>query len=437
MSKLLVFCIDALCTSDIEKMRAMPHFGPVIENGAQVRNIMPVWPALTYCCHTSILTGCYVDRHGITHNEKLRRGGYLHEPWFSKKQDVLAPTLLDAARERGLSTCSLSWPVSGGADYDMNMPMIVPYDYTGWEPEKWLEGEATKNLLDRYFFKHGRYIMGPDRSLDLFTMALALDILEDFDQPDAMLVKMCDLDSCRHTYGVHHERVDDQLRKHDTEFGAIVESLRRKGTLNETNLVILGDHGMTDVRDVLLLNVLLRREGFLRTDKAGTLTGFDAIAHSTGLGAYIELFNPADLAMKEKVRSFLETLKEDSEIQLSYVADAEQAKRDYHLEGPFDFVLTSRLPISFGEQLTGEAIWGSQIPGDHKIGAATHGGDPDREELTAFLACGPDIRKGAILDRRTMVDEAPTMARMLGFDMPNTDGAAIEEILRSGYANKA
>ena len=437
MSKLLVFCIDALCASDIEQMRAMPHFGPVIENGALVRNILPVCPALTYCCHTSILTGCYVDQHCVCHNERLRRGGCLHEPWFSQKRDVLVPTLLDAAREQGLTTCSLSWPVSGGANYDMNMPMIVPYDYTGWQPERWLEGTATSNLMDRYFFKHGRYIMGPDRSLDLFTMALALDILEDFDQPDVMLVKMCDLDSCRHTYGVHHEKVEDQLRKHDAEFGAIVETLRRKGTLDETNLVILGDHGMTDVRDVLLLNVLLRQGGFLRTDAAGELTSFDAIAHSTGLGAYIELNNPEDSAMKEKVRAFLETLKGDPEIQLAYVMDAGQAKREFHLAGPFDFFLTSRLPISFGEQLTGDARWGSQIPGDHKIGAATHGGDPNREELTTFLACGPDVKKGALVERRSMVDEAPTMARMLGFEMPGIDGAVIEEIVKSCDADEA
>ena len=33
--------------------------------------------------------------------------------------------------------------------------------------------------MARYFYKHGRYLMGPTRSLDLFTMALALDILED------------------------------------------------------------------------------------------------------------------------------------------------------------------------------------------------------------------------------------------------------------------
>ena len=42
MSKLLVFCIDALCDSDVEAMRAMPHFGPYLERAAVVERIEPV-----------------------------------------------------------------------------------------------------------------------------------------------------------------------------------------------------------------------------------------------------------------------------------------------------------------------------------------------------------------------------------------------------------
>ena len=46
------------------------------------------------------------------------------------------------------------------------------------------------------------------------------------------------------------------------------------------------------------------------------------------------------------------------------------------------------------------------------------------------MAAGPDVKPGVIVERRSMVDEAPTMARMLGFVMEDTDGTAIEEILR-------
>ncbi len=430
MPRLLLFCIDALCASDIPYMKTLPHFGRILREGALVEKIDPVFPALTYTCHTSILTGSYAGRHGIVHNERLERGGKTGSPWYSMKAEVRDPTLLDIARGHGLSTCSLSWPVSGGADYDMNFPMIVPYSYQGYEPERWLKGTATDNLMERYFYKHGRYIKGPDRSLDLFTMAVALDILEDYPQPDIMLVKMCDLDSVRHNFGVFHEKTQTQLRKHDEELGALMEGLRRGGGLDETNIVVLGDHGQTDVRDVLLMNVLLKQNGFIKTDSAGNVTDFDAFCHSTGLAAFIEARDPEDAALMRRIRNYLESLKNDPDISLEFVLDKEEMKQKYGLCGPFDFAIESKLPITFGESLDAENIWGSKQPGDKKTGAATHGGSPQREAVTTFFASGPSIRHTVVTGHRSMVDEAPTMARMLGFSMENTDGRVIEEILR-------
>jgi hypothetical protein len=219
--------------------------------------------------------------------------------------------------------------VSGGADYSMNMPMIVPYDYKGWAPERWLEHSATKNLMDRYFYKHGRYLMGADRSLDLFTMALALDILEDYDQPDAMLIKMCDLDSCRHTYGSTIRRLKSNCESTTPSSAPSSSPSAARARSEETNIVILGDHGMTDVRDALLLNVLLRKQGFLKTDGKGNIVEFDAVAHSTGLGAYVELGDPGDSEMKQKVWSYLKTLMEEPDIQLEYVMDSREAMRTF------------------------------------------------------------------------------------------------------------
>ena len=193
----------------------------------------------------------------------------------------------------------------------MNMPMIVPYSYQGYQPQQWLEHTATANLMDRYFYKHGRYLMGPTRSLDLFTMALALDILEDGPQPDIMLVKMCDLDSARHTYGVESEQAETQLRMHDEQLGAILECLRRKGTLDETNIIVLGDHGQTDIRDAFLMNVYFRRLGLLTVDADGKITSFDAVCHSTGLAALIEVRDPDDAALMARVREALEALRHD------------------------------------------------------------------------------------------------------------------------------
>jgi predicted AlkP superfamily pyrophosphatase or phosphodiesterase len=427
--KLLLFCIDALCSSDLPIMRGMPHFSRIFENAALVTHIEPAYPSLTYVCHTTILTGKNPEGHGIFHNERIRRGGYLGEPWFDRRSEIKGKTLLDYAAGQGLSACSLSWPVTGGAGWDYNMPMIVPYSYTGYEPEPYLRGMATGALLEDYFWKYGRFQKGKDRSLDLYTMALAPDIIRDFGQSDVMLVKMCDLDTVRHISGVYGEHIEEQLRKHDEEFGVLLESIERYGDYGATNFVILGDHGQSDTEEVLQMNTLLENEGFLKS-RDGKLLSFDALCHSAGFSACIELGDPGDSRLYHRVYDFLKSLGGDPRIKLEYVFTAEEARARFGLTGPFEFVIESARRVSFSEKLGTGDIYGDIVRGDHKIGSGNHGGLPFMDETTAFIASGPAVCPGVVLDRRPMVDEAPTLARMLGFEMDDIDGKAMTELLR-------
>ncbi|MDD2592248.1 MAG: alkaline phosphatase family protein [Erysipelotrichaceae bacterium] len=429
--KLFVFMMDALCASDIDFMKTLPHFAELFKKGSYVKSIEPVCPALTYCCHTSIVTGKYVKNHGIVHNEILQRGAQSGALWHGMRKDVKSKTLLDYAREAGLTTCSLSWPVSGGADYTYNMPMIVPYSYKGWNPESYLENAATKNLMDKYFWKYGRYIKGNDRSLDLYTMAIAPDLIQDFGQPDVMLVKMCDLDSVRHTDGVYHENTKEQLRKHDEEFGILVETIKRYGDYENTNFMLIGDHGQTDIHDVLKINKLFVDNGFITLDKDGNIESYIAYGHSTGLACFIEVSDPSDEALLAEVKAYLETLIDDPVISLAFVYDAQEACEKIGLAGPFDFVIESNKNIAFKEDLDGISIWGSKEPGNHKTGAATHGSCiKDRVESTTLVASGPAFKQGVVIEVADMVDEAPTMAAVMGIEMNDIDGRVLKEILR-------
>lgn len=429
MKKLFVFMIDALCASDIEKMKEMPNFSKIINNGSYVASLEPVWPALTYSCHTSIVTGTYVDRHSICNNEVMERGCKPGDVWYGYKSQVKDPTILDYARENGLTTASIAWPVSAGANYTYNWPMIVPYKYKDYDAEKYLYGNATDNLLEKYFWKYGLHQKGPDAELDRLTMAVAPDLIRDFGQPDVMFVKMCDLDTQRHNYGVYSEETYIQLRRHDLELGVLLESIKRYGDYENTNFVIMGDHGQTNIEDVLNINVLLKQAGFIRTDENGEIIDCDCYAHSTALTCCIELKNPDDKKMAKKVKDFLLTLKEDKDIQLRYVYDKEEMKEIFRVDGPFDFITESNRDISFSDKLDKDTIWASTEPGDHKIGRATHGSRGDRKETTLFIASGPSVKKGVVIEKANMVDEAVTMAKMIGFDMPNTDGRILHELL--------
>ena len=100
-NKILVFCLDALCTMDIEYMKTLDNFGYILENGSYVKHMEPVYPSLTYPCHVSIVTGNYVDRHKVLHNEMVT-AGKLNSPWYNQRSDVKCKTVLDLAKEHGL-----------------------------------------------------------------------------------------------------------------------------------------------------------------------------------------------------------------------------------------------------------------------------------------------------------------------------------------------
>ena len=94
-NKLFVFMIDALCEFDVSYMRTLPNFGSILERGALVEEMLPVYPSFTYPCHVSIMTGCYPDRHGIPHNEMVQAGG------------AVDPKLLTGIEKcRGCGACS-------------------------------------------------------------------------------------------------------------------------------------------------------------------------------------------------------------------------------------------------------------------------------------------------------------------------------------------
>ena len=431
--KLLVFMIDALCETDVDFMRTLPNFGWMLENGALVREMLPVYPSFTYPCHVSIMTGCYPDKHGIPHNEQIKAG--VHPvPWYIHRSLVKKKFFAEYAKEAGYSTCLINWPVSAGADVDINLPMCMPMHYKGTNPRQFFEGVSSQDALDRYFWKYGHLLCGFDGlingSLDSFTSAVAPDIIRDYGQPDVMFVKMCDLDTVRHKLGVDSDMAREQLMKHDCELGVLMESIRRYGDFEHTNFVVMGDHGQTDVERVLNFNLVLQQAGLQKLDSEGKLASFDAYCHSTGACGWIELRDPDDAALRERVHQVLLAAKDSGEYGLGYVFTKEEAKAQLHLTGPFDFIIEGNEPISFAYDPS-QPLFVKTGPGDYKTSPGTHGGLPWRDHRTTFFACGPAFAPGAVIERACLVDEAPTLSRILGFEMEDIDGRCLDELLRA------
>ena len=134
--------------------------------------------------------------------------------------------------------------------------------------------------------------------------------------------------------------------------------------------------------------------------------------------------------MYEKVYDFLKSLKDNPEYNIGYLYTKKEADELFGLVGPFDFVLEGKEPMNFSNTLAGKDPFERYLrPGQHSS-VASHGHLPWKDETTTFIACGPDVKENVVIERSKMINEAPTMAKMLKLNMENIDGEVIEEIIK-------
>ena len=110
-------------------------------------------------------------------------------------------------------------------------------------------------------------------------------------------------------------------------------------------------------------------------------------------------------------------------IEKIYTKD-ELAER-YGQNGPYSFMLEAEPAFSFGGSWMGDVI--CEKPADQATG--THGHMPEKGPQPVFMAHGPSFCQDAVLQKANMVDVAPTLAAVLGQEMPEADGRVLTELL--------
>ena len=55
--KLLVLSIDAMFSEDVDKLYKYPKIAPFLKRALISKDMAPIYPALTYPCHVSIVSG--------------------------------------------------------------------------------------------------------------------------------------------------------------------------------------------------------------------------------------------------------------------------------------------------------------------------------------------------------------------------------------------
>lgn len=425
--KLIVLSADAMVTEDLELFTTLPGYKKYLENGCMIRKVRSIYPTVTYPCHTTMMTGNYPDRHGVTSNFKL----VLNEkptPWNWFSDVIKSKDIFTACKEKGLTTATVFWPVTGcHKDIDYKIPEYVPqgndtieeaFRRAGCDDDMIAIVKKNSGILKEY--KHP-YI-------DEFIIQCACDVLRE-KQPDVILIHPANIDGARHAYGIFNEKVNQTVVDTDRFVQMLMAVQEELGLAESTNLVVTSDHGQMDIQRIINLNVMLADYGFIDVDSEGKVTDWKAYCLSNGLSAVVYLQNPEDENTKQRVFQLLRWMKKEGIYGISEVYTAKEADEKYHLNGEFSFVIEGDDYTSFGEGVTGLLVeaFGDT---DYRYGRASHGYTPEKGPQPIFMAKGPDFAENVVIENGRLIDEAPTYAKVLGVELPDTDGAAIMEFLK-------
>jgi hypothetical protein len=184
-----------------------------------------------------------------------------------------------------------------------------------------------------------------------------------------------------------------------------------------------------EIKRTIKLNALLADRGYITVNEKGKAVDYSAYCLSNAMSSLVYLKDPADTALRNKLYEELCWLRDEGIYGFDAVYTREEIAQSEHLDGDFAFVLESDGYTSFSDSCKRPLIAQLDLS-DFRFGKATHGYFPDKGPQPTLVAKGPHIKAGVEIERRPIVDEAPTYAKLLGAVLDDAQGTAIDEILQ-------
>jgi predicted AlkP superfamily pyrophosphatase or phosphodiesterase len=431
--RVLVISIDGL---DARYLRGADGYGlkiptlrRLMSEGAWARaGVVGVFPSVTYPSHTTLVTGARPRRHGIY-------GNGLFEPppaapsddWYWFARDIKADTLWQAAARRRLKTALVSWPVAVGAG-DWNVPEI-------WKPRGTPEESRARmreHTRPRALFDE--IVRADPKLFDAVTLDEGDDMRTRFAEyiierkrPRVALVHLFDLDHVAHDAGPFTPESFRLLERSDAYVARLLAAAERAGTLPETAVFIVSDHGFRTVTKNFHPNVVLERAGLLKwrevRDANGTahrvVSDWRAVAYTSAAYAAVMLKDPNDRdALDRALAAFKAYERGDSPGARGGVLDLVDRRAMARLGAD----PRPAFALSPAEGFTFEGGFAADVIADAK-GRGQHGYLPTPPDYrAAFIASGAGVARRADLGEVRMIDIGPTVASALGLRLRHAEG---------------
>ncbi len=367
--------------------------------GAYARRALPPFPSTTRPGHVTLLTGWLPARHGVFNNSMPYR---LEED----------SSILHAVHAAGGVTAAVVWPGSGHGPPDHTIHNLRFIDFSDAETVPPTEGLISAgDGADRpgHSRNYERYITGTVR--DARMMAIGVTFIEKH-RPNFLALRFNDTDTTQHRFGRDGAAVRGIVASTDMGLAEIVAAVERAGIADKTVFIVTGDHGMDDIRTHLRPNVWLDEAGL--GDPEGPR--FEAYGGSAFL-------HDSDGDEKEEILAMLDALPEEDRRGFTILS------RDKLDEIGADPRAVFALNATEGHAF--HASW--KKPARLSVNRGQHGSRPtpaSPNNYTGFVAWGPGIEPGTVLDEIGLEDVAPTAAEFLSVDLGERDGRSLVPKLR-------
>jgi predicted AlkP superfamily pyrophosphatase or phosphodiesterase len=410
----------------------IPTIRKLAAEGSSAEGMLVSTPSVTWPNHTTLVTGVHPEKHSVLFNGVLIRPGPGQPVRVDSPRDktdlVQVPTIYDLLHRAGLRTAGINWPCTRGAtSLDDDFP-DVPSQILHTTPR--LRDELVQaGILKAATQESFASLSGPAK--DQIWTAAAVHVIQKR-RPHFLLVHLLITDSIQHKYGPQSPAAYTALALADAHVRDIVMALESAGIRERTTIIITADHGFESARQVIHPNVVFRKAGLLESSSGPSPLRARAQIISEGGIAMVYLTDPA--TFDEDRKKVMELLREHEGIaeilepdrfKALGLPDPARNSQMAHL------ILVAAKGYAFSNEFRSEASItevtleaGNQ--GYHGF-LSTHA-----KMNAAFIATGHQIRRDAKLGLIRNIDVAPTMARLLGKELPNADGRVLTELIENG-----
>ena len=346
-----------------------PNFDKLVNTGVSAKALIPVFTSKTFPNHYSIATGMYAENHGLIANTFFAND-------LNKQYSI---------RDRNA--------VENGAFY-------------GGEPI-WVTAESQNVISASYFWVGSEAVIKGQQPtyLKKYNQKVSFESRIDSviswyskpvqSRPRLILLYFHEPDWTGHEYGPNSNETISQIENMDNVFGNLILKISKLSIYNNLNIIIVSDHGMTDVKPDRTIDLSLVTDlSNMRVNGSG----------------------PTVFISSESKKQLKQTYKQLKNIDNADVYWKQNIPKRFHYRNhvriPDLLVLAnegwSLMPLGHG----------SSTP------KGSHGYDNQLDNMKAiFMAKGPSFKKGYRRDEFENIHIYPLITHILGIkSYPNIDG---------------